>query len=579
MKKEVQIIAPVVDRGSSIRGKDSSVKKRAAAYARVSTDSDEQGVSFDNQVETWTNFIKSQPDLEFVKVYTDKGKSGTSIKKRTGFSQMIQDATDGKIDIIYCKSISRFARNTVVSVETVRMLRTYGVDVYFDNERLSTLDPKNEFTLTVLALMAQEESRHISENVLWTFNKKMKNGEPFICSSRFLGYDLNESGDQLVINQAQAIVVKLIFNLYDSGKGCYQIANELMERGYKTVLGNTFWHTSTIIDILRNEKYCGDLLLQKTYTVDYLTHERKKNNRDKQSYYIKDAHEPIVSREQWNRVQEKLKAHYDDIFGEGFDRSKHNNRYPMSGAMVCLGCGSTYKHRFWNSNHETAKRGVYQCTSYVIGNEKGEKCHGVSLSEGIANEICCDVINRVYLKNSKIFTTISKAIQKTLATDEIQSEKRRLSKIRESLIGKIDRILKDRIEVENTELKVKIDKQYHQLLDQYEGIDAELNIVIKRETTSMNAKKRLEKMLAILGKKAITPNMLTRETVDVFFYKIFVAPDNELIFVIDTTKSINGDELIAKRQEISHYDPIYKSEKIDTYSRFKPTIKYKVVLV
>ena len=189
------------------------------------------------------------------------------------------------------------------------------------------------------------------------------------------------------------------------------------------------------------------------------------------------------------------------------------------------------------------------------------------------------MLRSVYLKNTKIFNTISKAIQKTLATDEIQSEKRRLSKIRESLIGKIDRILKDRIEVENTELKVKIDEQYHQLLDQYEGIDATLNSVIKRETTSMNAKNRLEKMLAILGKKAITPNMLTREMVDVVFYKIFVAPDNELIFVIDTTKSINGDELIAKRQEIAHYDPIYKSEKIDTYSRFKPTIKYKVVLV
>ena len=187
--KEVKVIAPIKDEGSFDKNLKDLPKRRVAAYARVSTGSEEQASSFENQVNYWKKWVADQKDCELVEVYADQGKSGTSLKKRVSFNKMIDDAMDGKIDLIVCKSISRFARNTLDSIATVRRLKSIGVEVYFDNEHLWSLKEHSEFTLTVLSSMAQEESRHISENVTWTFRKKMKEGKPFVNTSRFLGYD------------------------------------------------------------------------------------------------------------------------------------------------------------------------------------------------------------------------------------------------------------------------------------------------------------------------------------------------------------------------------------------------------
>ncbi len=577
--KEVKVIAPVKDEGSLNDGSKEMPKRRVAAYARVSTGSEEQATSFENQVSYWEKWISEQKDCELVKVYADHGKSGTSTKKRVSFNEMIRDALDGKIDLIVCKSISRFARNTLDSIATVRQLKAVGVEVYFDNEHLWSLKAGSEFTLTVLSSMAQEESRHISENITWAFRKKMQDGKPFVCTTRFLGYDKNEAGDQLVVNKDEAVIVKLIFDLYDSGIGCLRICNELMRRGYRTVTGNVFWHTSVIMDILRNEKYCGDLMLQKTYTFDYLTHTRRDNDNVLPKYYVKDAHEAIVPRDQWKRVQARIKDSYESIVGPNFDKSKHNNKYPLSGAMICQNCGHTYKRRIWNSKHDTAKKYVYQCTHYVIKDEKGETCHSKPIGETTAHEICCDVINNVYLKNSRIFSKMTNLIQSTFKLDKIESEKRKLSRIKEDLSEKIDVLMVERLDAKNLELKEKIDKKYQQLLDQYEHIDNELAYLTQREIVANNSKSRMDKMLAVLNKNKVTPDMLTREMVDVFFYKIFVSTSSELTFVIDTSHTLTLEKLIEKREEIANYESIYSSEKADRESRFKNIVKYKVVLV
>ena len=284
MNKVVTTIAPTRPLRSLTDMKDDlSIIKRTAAYCRVSTDSEEQSTSFDNQVEEWTKRILENPQYQLVKIYSDEGISGTSAKNRDGFNQMIEDAKAGKIDLILCKSISRFARNTVLTIQTIRELKAIGVEVYFDNERMSTFDEKTEFMLSIISSMAQEESRHISENVKWTFQKMMKEGKAIITTSRFLGYTKGEN-DTLVIVPEEAEIVKLIYTMYDQGCGIYEIRRELIKRGYKTITGNTYWHLSTLQSILRNEKYKGDLLLQKTFTVDYLTHKAIKNQGQVPSY-------------------------------------------------------------------------------------------------------------------------------------------------------------------------------------------------------------------------------------------------------------------------------------------------------
>lgn len=577
--KEVKVIAPVKDEGSFDKNLKDLVKRRVAAYARVSTGSEEQASSFENQVNYWKKWVADQKDCELIEVYADQGKSGTSLKKRVSFNKMIDDAMDGKIDLIVCKSISRFARNTLDSIATIRQLKSIGVEVYFDNENLWSLKEHSEFTLTVLSSMAQEESRHISENVTWTFRKKMKEGKPFVNTSRFLGYDKNEAGDQLIVNEEEAKIVRLIFDLYDSGMGCLRVANELMRRGCKTVTGSTYWHNSVILDILKNEKYCGDLLLQKTYTANYLTHTRRDNNNILPKYYVKDAHTAIVPREQWERVQERIQENYESIMGVNFDKSKHNNKYPLSGALICLNCGNPYKRRTWNSKHKTARRYMYQCTHYVYKDEQGVSCRSKPIGEETAHKICCDVINNVYLKNSRVFSKMSNLIQSTFKVDKIQSEKNKLARIKEDLSEKIDVLMTERLEAKNMELKEIIDKKYQQLLDKYERIDNELAYLSQREIIALNSKSRMDKMLNVLGKNKLTPDMLTREMVDVFFSKIFVSTSAELTFVIDASHSLSLEKIIEKREEIANYESIYNSEAIDEQSRFKNLVKYKVVLI
>lgn len=577
MNDKVKIIDLEEDVVADCKASSTPAKRRVAAYARVSTNHEEQALSFENQVNEWTRKINEKPEWEFVKIYSDKGKSGTTIRKRPGFQEMIADAHDGKIDLILVKSISRLGRDSVAVQQTVRDLRSIGVEIYFDEDSISSFDVKTDLVFSILASIAQEESRNISNHITWTLKNKMSNGIPLVCTSRFLGYDKNEAGDKLVINEAEAEIVKLIFNLYDSGMGCLKIAHELQKRGYKTVTGNSFWHTSAVLGILKNEKYVGDLLQQKKITVDYLTHTRRKN---KKGLYLKeDAHDPIVSREQWNRVQEKLRSSLTNTMGENFDRSKYNNKYPLSGALVCLNCGKTYKRRTWNSKHATAKRYVYQCTHYVIKDEHGKSCHSKPVGEKVSHDICCDVINHVYLNKSKVFSKISSLIKSAVSTKNIDAEEKRIMKIKEGLSKKIDDLISERVKLDNQELKEKIDKQYKLLVDRYERTDAQLTNLNERHIASQKVKVRMQDVFDILGKNKMTPEMLTREIVDLFFYKIFVTADAELIFVIDATHTIKLDELVENREDIIESDPIYSGEMIDHYSRFKTIVRYKVVLV
>lgn len=356
-------------------------KKRVCAYARGSTDSEKQEESLENQIQYYENLILVNPDYEFIGVFADRGITGTT-EERPEFQKMLQIARNGKVDLIITKSISRFARNATIVLETVRQLKDIGVEVKFEKENIETLSGDGELMLTVLSSFSQEESKNVSDNIKWRMRKKFQQGEMIINTKRFLGYDKDEYGD-LVINPKEAEVVKRIFNEYLSGKGCFTIAKGLREEGVPTVAGGT-WRDSTILRILKNEKYKGDALLQKYYTSDHLRKKKVKNNGEVESYYIEDDHVPIVSREAWETVQEEIKKRAKEkgiILG---NTKKYKRRYPLTGMLYCSKCGSSLRRRTWNTKH-SCKKIVWQCSNYVKNGKNA--CRGTSIDDEVISKL------------------------------------------------------------------------------------------------------------------------------------------------------------------------------------------------
>ena len=268
MAKNITVIPATLDRHTGIPS-HIHYKRRVAGYARVSTDSEEQLTSYEAQVDYYTQYIKANPEWQFVAVYTDEGISATNTKHRDGFNRMVQDALDGKIDLIVTKSVSRFARNTVDSLTTVRKLKEKGVEVYFQKENIYTLDSKGELLITIMSSLAQEESRSISENVTWGQRKRFADGKVSMPYRHFLGYRKGADGLPEIVPE-EAELVRRIYKLFMQGKTAHAIGKILTSEGIPTPAGKAKWQSSTIESILQNEKYRGDARLQKKFTVDFL---------------------------------------------------------------------------------------------------------------------------------------------------------------------------------------------------------------------------------------------------------------------------------------------------------------------
>ena len=275
MARTVTVLPPTINRETAAPI-GSAAKRKVAAYARVSTDHEEQQSSYEAQCDYYTKFIRGRDDWEFVGIYSDEGITGTCMSKREGFTRMVDDALAGKIDLILTKSVSRFARNTVDSLTTIRKLKEHGTEVFFEKESIWTFDSKGEMLLTILSSLSQEESRSISENVKWGQRKKFSDGKFSICYGRFLGYEKGEDGT-MVINEEQAKTVERIYSDFIMGLSPKAIAKRLTEDGVPTPGGQEKWYEGTVRSILKNEKYMGCALLQKTYTPDFLTKKAVKN--------------------------------------------------------------------------------------------------------------------------------------------------------------------------------------------------------------------------------------------------------------------------------------------------------------
>lgn len=283
---------------------------------------------------------------------------------------MMEDCRAGKIDLIITKSISRFARNTTIVLNYTRELKQLGIGVYFEENNINTLSAEGELKMTVLASFAQEESRSISENNKWSIQKRFERGEGMINTTRFMGYDKDETGD-LVINKAEAKIVRRVFELYLSGEGTHRIAKKLNDEGTKTVTGGA-WHSSTIKGMLVNEKYKGDFHIQKYFTPEGKQHRKIKNKGEVKSFYVSEAHPGIVSEEEWQQVQELMQHRKEQRNIQ--NGNKYQKRYSMSGMLMCPYCGKSLHHRYVYN-----KRVEWVCSIYI---QKGkEACKGIRVKD------------------------------------------------------------------------------------------------------------------------------------------------------------------------------------------------------
>lgn len=394
----IRIIQPTVELQS---------KKRVCAYARVSTGSELQGESLENQITYYENLIKNNPEYEFVEIFADRGITGTT-ENRPEFQRMIEKARNGEIDLIITKSISRFARNTAVMLETVRELRILNVEVRFEKENLNTLSGDGELMLAILSSFAQEESTNISQNIKWRIKEKFRRGEMILTTERFLGYDKDEYGE-LVINIEEAKIVERIYKEYLSGKGCFTIAKEFNKEGVPTVTGSK-WHENTLLNILKNEKYKGDVHLQKYYTPENLKRQTVKNNGEVDSYYLEGNHPPIISNEMWEKVQEEIVRRAEEKGNIEGNTKKYGNKYPLTGMLYCSKCGFPLRRRTWNSKHKCRKI-VWQCSNYIMNGKAS--CTGTKIDDEVVSNLNIDeeIIIEEVIRNGKkhyIYTSKNK---------------------------------------------------------------------------------------------------------------------------------------------------------------------------
>ena len=485
-----------------------------AAYCRVSTDKDDQANSFESQKLYFEEYIKRNPEWELYEIYADEGLTGTSTKKRKAFNKMIADAHLGKFDLIITKEVSRFARNTVDTLQYTRELKSLNIGVYFALDNIDTLAPDGELRLTIMASLAQEESRKTSERVKWGQKRQMEKGVVF--GRDMLGYDVVNG--VLHLNEDGAEIVRLIFHKFAiEKKGTYTIARELREAGYKTITGNAIWTNTVILKVLRNEKYCGDLIQKKTFTPDFLTHQKKYNRGEEDFVVLRDHHEPIVSRELWDMAQYELdkRSPSEEI------KLRHSNRYPLSGKIECGCCGNRFVSRT-KKRKDGSRYKAWRCYEAAQ--------HGLPKIDAAGNQIGCNVNSQI--RDEDFMLAIQKVIENLKANRKVildgvlevlkivfdageskQLDEDAIKKRIENLTSKSERLLDLYLSEDLTK------EQYRQKKESYEKEIAELNYSLTQNNKEKYNSYDSEQIIADV-KEYLSDLLYARKQDDIFYKTI-----------------------------------------------------------
>ena len=461
-------------------------KLKVAAYCRVSTDSEEQASSYEVQVAHYTQFIQKNPEWELAGIYADDGITGTNTKKREEFNRMIQDCMDGNIDMIITKSISRFARNTLDCLKYIRELKEKNIPVFFEKENINTMDSKGEVLLTIMASLAQQESQSLSQNIKLGLQYRFQNGEVRVNHSRFLGYTKDEEGN-LIIEPAEAEVVKRIYREYLEGASLLQIGRGLEADGILTGAGKTKWRPETLKKILQNEKYIGDALLQKTYTVDFLNKKRVQNKGIVPQYYVENSHEPIIPRDLYMQVQEEMIRRANLHSGANRKKRVYSSKYALSSIVYCSKCGEIYRRIAWNNRgkHST----VWRCCTRVEHGPKG--CDAPTIQESVLQNGVAKAINEVFGNSSAFLPILKENMQAVIGSDM------------ESQLAEIDGRLK---ELQQELLKqANAKKDYTELADKIYALREQRQKVLAAEAEQDGRRQRMEEMKKLLEEQADIP--------------------------------------------------------------------------
>ena len=488
---------------------ESTVKRRrVAGYARVSTDKDEQFTSFKAQTDYYTQYIQSNPSWEFVKVYTDEGITGTSTRHREGFNQMVEDALAGKIDLIVTKSVSRFARNTVDSLTTIRKLKEHGTEVYFEKEAIWTFDGKGELLLTIMSSLAQEESRSISENVTWGQRKRMADGKVTIPYKHFLGYERGENKDAPpVVNPEQAEIVKRIYREYKSGKSSWTIAKELTADGIPTPAGKTTWQRSTIESILTNEKYRGSALLQKKITTDFLSKRQKPNEGEAPQYYIEQSHEAIIE-----MARRKALGH------------KYSGNSIFSARLVCADCGEFFGSKVWNST-DKYRRTIWQCN----GKYKGEhRCTTPHLEEQYIRDAFVAAFNSLIRRKDELTRNCQFVMDRYTDCADLDAQLSRLEDELTIVTGLIQKWVAENAKTaQDTDAFMAKCREYD---DRYRELQSKVEVIEEEKRVRQGRVKRFELFMQALKKQHSELTEFDESTWLAVIDTVLVKPDGKLVF-------------------------------------------------
>lgn len=497
---EVEVIK--AKRNLTDRSKGKKIDRmRVAAYCRVSTDSEDQLHSYRSQVQYYTDLIEKNKEWVMTEIYADEAITGTQITKREGFQRMISDCMDGKIDMVITKSISRFARNTLDTLKYVRMLKENNIAIFFEDENINTLTMDGELLLVVLSSVAQQEVENISDNVKKGLKMKMKRGE-LVGFQGCIGYDYDPETKSISVNPDEVEIVKYIFTRYVQGAGSFVISRELNELGYKTKLGND-WTQSTVIGVIKNEKYKGDILLGKTFTVDPISKRRLENLGEEDQFYIKNHHEPIISEEMFDKAQEILKkrgkSHSALHQVSAGKREKFTRQYAFSCMLECGFCGSNLSRRRWHSGSNYSKV-IWSC---VTGTKKGKKfCPD---SKGIPEKVIEDAFIESYKllcgDNREVLDEFIERVEATLSESNIEKSIEKIDKEITAIESKkkklLDMCLEDKIDQLTYEAKME------ELSGRIEKLFAERQDYMAKQEDEKNLKRRTKEFKALLEKNQV----------------------------------------------------------------------------
>ena len=509
-EKTITVIPARKRVGSRKQVTEEKPKLRVAAYCRVSTDRDEQESSYEAQVEHYTEFIDRNPEWQLAGIYADDGISGTNTKKREEFNRMIEDCMASKIDMVITKSISRFARNTLDCLKYIRQLKEKNISVYFEKENINTMDAKGEVLLTIMASLAQQESQSLSQNVKLGLQFRYQAGKVQVNHNRFLGYTKDDEGN-LVIVPEEAEIVKRIYREYLEGASLLQIGKGLETDGILTAAGKAQWRPTTLQKILRNEKYIGDALLQKTYTVDFLSKKRVKNNGIVPQYYVEGSHEAIIPRDLYMQVQEEMVRRAN--LHSGSDRKKrvYSSKYALSSIVYCPKCGDIYRRIAWNNRgkHST----VWRCCTRV---EHGPKvCDAPTIQESDLQNAVARAINRVLGGREGFLPLLEENIEVVIGCgvdDEIAEIDCRLEEQQQELLN-----------------LANAKKDYSKVADEIDRLREEKQAILMREADRDGRRQRIEEMKAFLQEQADTPLEYDERLVRRLIEKVTVYEDKVVV--------------------------------------------------